>query len=661
MTTLRPSMEDRGKMLTSVVEEIRRAVTRNISGAQLLHTLLRAPWLYGLLKVYDCLLDFKIMDHRPTFPDASGLAYQIMDDLKTVQCSDEGRELYKILQSPHIQALLSSHDSIARLDYEPVLPPLPEELPGDQDAMRIVCLVKNNQPLGATIKRDEETGEIYIARVIHGGLADRSGLLHTGDLLLEVNGNPVEGLEPEQVIQILIHSQGTILFKVIPNKPQTTATNSSVFMRAMVDYSPQQDWSLPCPDVGMSFRKGQLLEVVDQTDGHWWQARRLPTTSSCAGLIPSTSMLKSKQREQWWSQPLPIDTCIRQGVSRPVDEKADEEPLNNDEAESDVINGLYLAGFRRSLRLWRRMAYRGCRLSCSSCYSCSPHSTSLSNPYEEVVLYQRSPQENPRLIVLVGTSGVGVNELRKNLIRMKPSLFKGPIPRLYSLPTLYHGPLYHLYTLRITCCVCVSLDTTRPMREGEQTGREYHFVTRELFEYMVCNNRFLEYGLCRGHLYGTSSDAIREVLRKGRICIIDAEPHSLHALRSRKLKPYVIFIRPPERDVLRLTRQHARILTSCCSCRAYTEEDYEELEEASGLMEMKYRQLFDRTVENGRLEEATAELLSVIQEAQEEEQWVPAPWSVPEESRREERRDKGIREERRGGLTYTMDYTSDVY
>ena len=63
-------------------------------------------------------------------------------------------------------------------------------------------------------------------------------------------------------------------------------------MRAMVDYSPQQDWSLPCPDVGMSFRKGQLLEVVDQTDGHWWQARRLPTTSSCAGLIPSTSMLK---------------------------------------------------------------------------------------------------------------------------------------------------------------------------------------------------------------------------------------------------------------------------------------------------------------------------------------------------------------------------------
>lgn len=28
---------------------------------------------------------------------------------------------------------------------------------------------------GATIRKDEETGEIFIARVIHGGLADRSG------------------------------------------------------------------------------------------------------------------------------------------------------------------------------------------------------------------------------------------------------------------------------------------------------------------------------------------------------------------------------------------------------------------------------------------------------------------------------------------------------
>ena len=91
------------------------------------------------------------------------------------------------------------------------------------------------------------------------------------------------------------------------------------------------------------------------------------------------------------------------------------------------------------------------------------------------------------------------------------------------------------------------------------------------------------------------------------------------------------------------------------------EEDYDELEEASGLMEMKYCQLFDRAVENGRLEEATTELLSIIQEAQGDPQWVPAPWSLPEEPRQEGRAEKKIREERRGGLTYTVDYISDVY
>lgn len=35
-----------------------------------------------------------------------------------------------------------------------------------------------------------------------------SGLLHPGDMLVEVNGNPVGGLEPEQVIQILVGNLG---------------------------------------------------------------------------------------------------------------------------------------------------------------------------------------------------------------------------------------------------------------------------------------------------------------------------------------------------------------------------------------------------------------------------------------------------------------------
>lgn len=40
---------------------------------------------------------------------------------------------------------------------------------------------------GATIKSDEETGKIVIARIMIGGAADRSGLIHVGDEVIEVN------------------------------------------------------------------------------------------------------------------------------------------------------------------------------------------------------------------------------------------------------------------------------------------------------------------------------------------------------------------------------------------------------------------------------------------------------------------------------------------
>lgn len=57
---------------------------------------------------------------------------------------------------------------------------------------------------GATIKTDERTGKIVIARVMHGGAADRSGLIHPGDEVIEVNGIDVLGKTPNDVLEILV-------------------------------------------------------------------------------------------------------------------------------------------------------------------------------------------------------------------------------------------------------------------------------------------------------------------------------------------------------------------------------------------------------------------------------------------------------------------------
>ncbi|XP_016127031.1 MAGUK p55 subfamily member 4 isoform X1 [Sinocyclocheilus grahami] len=613
-------MGDKGltQILAHVIAEVRGSVNKDINGAELLYSLLNAPWLQSLLKVYECLQRHLKGPARPYLSYSSGLSLQILSDLLAVpKPSNEARELYALLSHPHLQALLSAHDTVSLRDYEPDLPPLPKDLPEDEEVMRIVCLVKNNQPLGATIRRDDATGEIYIARVIHGGLADRSGLLHAGDRLVEVNGQPVFGLEPEQIIQILAHSHGTLMFKVVPITDRPVNNQTMLYVRAMVDYNPHVDPSIPCADAGMAFRKGDILEIVDQSDTLWWQAVKLPSISACAGLIPSTSLLKRKQKELWWSQPYHPYTCVKtlstvdeEDDLIAIDEKcveADEEAFESEELKDEEsefstnIEGIYLTGFRRSLRLCRQRRGQAfgtsqfCTLRCpTSCYS------SLANTYEEVVQYQHHPEHPHRLIALLGPSGVGVNELRRRLIEINPKVYQGAVPH-----------------------------TTRPPKCHEGSGREYHFISREQFDTMVCNHRFIEFGELRGHLYGTSVDAVKDVLASGKICVIDIEPYALESVRTAELRAYVIFIKPPSVEQMKCTRMNSHIITNCYTSRPFKDEDFQEIEDAGRNMEQHYCQFFDHVIVNDGLQAACVQLLTAVRRAQAEPQWVPTAWIRP--------------------------------
>lgn len=51
---------------------------------------------------------------------------------------------------------------------------------------------------------------------MHGGAADRSGLIFPGDEVIEVNGYGTEGKTPDDVLNILKQSEGTITFKLVP-------------------------------------------------------------------------------------------------------------------------------------------------------------------------------------------------------------------------------------------------------------------------------------------------------------------------------------------------------------------------------------------------------------------------------------------------------------
>ncbi|CAH6791673.1 Mpp4 [Phodopus roborovskii] len=559
-------------ILRLLLQELSLFYSRDVNGLCLLYDLLHSPWLQALLKVYDCLQKFKERKPVPVTTHAQILSCEVLELLPRASSSSEIEELRQVLQAPHCKALLSAHDTVAQKDFEPLLPPLPDNIPDSEEAMRIVCLVKNHQPLGATIKRHEITGDILVARVIHGGLVERSGLLYAGDKLVEVNGISVEGLDPEQVIHILATSCGTIMFKVVPVPAPPVS-------------SQKMDPDIPCMDAGLPFLKGDILQIVDQNDALWWQARKISDLAICAGLIPSNHLLKRRQREFWWSQPYQPHTCLKSTRSK----------------EEFVGNGqkFYIAGFRRSMRLCRRKSHFSqlhANMDCScSCYS------AVGAPYEEVVRYQRQPADKPRLIVLVGPSGVGVNELRRQLIGLNPSCFQSAVPH-----------------------------TTRSPKSYEVDGREYHYVSKETFESLMYGHRMLEYGEYKGHLYGTSVNAVHAVLDEGKICVMDLEPQDIQLTRTHELKPYVIFIKPPNMSYMKQSRKNAKIITDYFVDMKFKDEDLQEMEELGQKMESQFGQFFDHVIVNDNLQDACAQLFSVIQKAQEELQWVPQAWISPD-------------------------------
>lgn len=67
-------------------------------------------------------------------------------------------------------------------------------------------------------------------------------------------------------------------------------------------------------------------------------------------------------------------------------------------------------------------------------------------------------------------------------------------------------------------------DTSRPLKAGETDGKDYHFVARLLFEDDIKTLKFVEYGEFKKDLYGTTLQAIREVVASGKICVLNLQP-----------------------------------------------------------------------------------------------------------------------------------------
>jgi len=92
--------------------------------------------------------------------------------------------------------------------------------------------------------------------------------------------------------------------------------------------------------------------------------------------------------------------------------------------------------------------------------------------------------------------------------------------------------------------------TTRNPREGEQDGREYHFVTKEVIEKEIAQGLFAEHANVHGNYYGTSKAALRYVNLQNRTPILDIDVQGAQQVKNTDLDARFVFISPPSFDEL---------------------------------------------------------------------------------------------------------------
>ncbi len=92
--------------------------------------------------------------------------------------------------------------------------------------------------------------------------------------------------------------------------------------------------------------------------------------------------------------------------------------------------------------------------------------------------------------------------------------------------------------------------TTRAPREGEQHGKEYYFVTREVFEETIANDGLVEYACYCGNYYGTPKSYVDEMLSAGKNVLLEIEMQGAMKIKEKFPEAELLFVMPPSAKVI---------------------------------------------------------------------------------------------------------------
>ncbi|XP_058061560.1 protein PALS2 isoform X1 [Anopheles bellator] len=595
-----------------------------------LQGILANPAVTQLIKIQDKLEEAPAA-LRPARVENAPLLKEVIDRC-SLSRNPHARELARIFRYPHFRALLEAHDEIGEtlLQNPAQSTPSPSpsstaaaqvagqlsssngngggselvdgatsaellvggEMPGE--TIKMVGIRRNpDEPLGLTVEVDEHE-QLVVARIIAGGMIDRQGLLHPGDVILEVNGVPVT--TPEELQGEISQAKESVTLKIGPSLEEEmksarltmaggqvkngrnldTGKKLTCYMRALFDYDPNEDNLLPCKEIGLSFLRGDILQIINVKDPNWWQAKHAGEDGP-TGLIPSQEL---EERRQAYVPP-----------------------------EADFVHKIGICGTRISKKK-RKILYK----------------TKQNSEFDkaDLMLYEevtKMPPFKRKTLVLVGVAGVGRRTLKNRLINSDLDKFGSVLPH-----------------------------TSRQPRPLEESGKAYWFSDREEMEQEIRENKFLEFGEHNGNLYGTHLDSIRDVIRQGKMCVLDCSPAALKTLHnSPEFMPFVVFIAAPGMEQLKLlyserrsasgstrnlhfdrqssirySSRRAKTLESLASL--YEDDDLISAVEESALLQRKYDKYLDMVIVNEDFDDTFRQVTEALEQLSHEHQWVPVNW-----------------------------------
>uniref|UniRef100_A0A669BC41 Discs, large homolog 2 (Drosophila) n=1 Tax=Oreochromis niloticus TaxID=8128 RepID=A0A669BC41_ORENI len=475
--------------------------------------------------------------------------------------------------SPPMKNHVSSPINTGSLHYKSDLPvasprsysPLSAHFLREEDVNREprkVVLHKSSTGLGFNIVGGEDGEGIFVSFILAGGPADLSGELRRGDQILSVNGIDLQGATHEQAAAAL-KGAGQVVTIIAQYRPEEYGR----FEAKIHDLREQMmNHSMSSGSGSLRTNQKRSLYVRALFDYEKSKDSGLPSQGLGFRFGDILHVINASD-DEWWQ-------------ARRVTPHGDK--VNTLMCENTIDYQSFTDKRKKNFIFTRKFPFYKNKDG-------EQDGSDSDRSQEEVILsyepVMRHEINYARPVIILGPMKERIND---DLISEFPDKFGSCVPH-----------------------------TTRPKRDYEVDGRDYHFVmSREQMEKDIQEHKFIEAGQYNDNLYGTSVHSVKYVAERGKHCILDVSGNAIKRLQVAQLYPIAIFIKPKSIDSLMAMNKRL------------TEEQAQKIFDRAMKLEQEFGEFFTALVQGETLEDIYNHCKQVIEEHSGPYIWIPSKEKV---------------------------------